>query len=122
MKIVLPALLCTLLCSAPAAHAAGAVTVASWYQHGRPVTADGTPFSPNNPAIAASRTLPFGTVLEVTNLRNGKTLRVVVHDRGPFEKGRGLDLTRRAAELLGFKNRGLTRVRMVRVPERSFAS
>lgn len=52
--------------------------------------------------VAAHRHLPFGTVVEVTNLRNGATTRVVIADRGPFTPGRIIDLSPRSARELGF--------------------
>jgi rare lipoprotein A len=51
---------------------------------------------------AAHRTLPFGTHVAVTNKRNGKTVTVVINDRGPFVKGRVIDVTPAAARVLGF--------------------
>ena len=51
---------------------------------------------------AAHRTLPFGTHVTVTNKRNGKTVTVVINDRGPFVKGRVIDVTPAAARALGF--------------------
>lgn len=51
---------------------------------------------------AAHRTLPFGTKVHVTNKRNGKSVLVRVNDRGPFIKGRVIDVTPRAAAILGF--------------------
>ena len=57
---------------------------------------------------AAHRTLPFGTRVLVTNKRNGKTVTVVINDRGPFVKGRVIDVTPAAAKALGFS--GLTSV------------
>jgi hypothetical protein len=66
---------------------------------------------------AAHRTLPFGTKVEVTNLRNGRKLTVVVTDRGPFVRGRGIDVSAGAASTLGFHDRGVAAVRMaVRIP------
>lgn len=61
---------------------------------------------------AAHRTLPFGTLLRVTNLANGRTVVVRVNDRGPFHRSRILDLSRAAAEQLGMVRRGLARVRL----------
>ena len=58
----------------------------------------------------AHKTLPFGTKLEVTNLSNNKTVIVTVTDRGPFIKGRHIDLSYAAAEKLGFINKGVQRV------------
>lgn len=51
---------------------------------------------------AAHRTLPFGTKVRVTNTRNGRTAVVRINDRGPFIKGRVIDLTPKAAQILGF--------------------
>lgn len=91
------------------AHVAGAgasVMSASWYATGSK-RADGARFNPGDPHIAAHRTLPFGTVLMLTNPHNGRTLRVVVRDRGPFIKGRHLDVTKAGAQVLGFVNQGV---------------
>lgn len=66
--------------------------------------------------IAAHRTYPFGTFLRVTNLSNMKSVIVCVTDRGPYKKGRIIDVSSRAAELLGFKKKGITRVRIEEVP------
>ena len=67
-----------------------------------------------NPAAmtAAHRTLPFGTKLKVTNQRNGKSVVVRVNDRGPFIKGRVLDLSKAAAGKLGFIKSGHTNICM----------
>ncbi len=61
---------------------------------------------------AAHKTYPFGTRLEVTNLANGKSVQVRVNDRGPHQRDRILDLSRRAADELGFIKKGTTRVRV----------
>ena len=61
---------------------------------------------------AAHRTLPFGTRLRVTNLGNGRSVEVVVNDRGPHRRGRVLDVSRRAAERLGMVRDGVARVRI----------
>lgn len=58
----------------------------------------------------AHRTLPFGTMLRVTNLTNNKTITVRVNDRGPYSKGRIIDLTRAGAKALDFIKEGHTRV------------
>ena len=55
---------------------------------------------------AAHRTLPFGTLVEVTNPRNGKTVTVRINDRGPFHGNRILDVSRAAATELGLIQRG----------------
>jgi rare lipoprotein A len=64
-------------------------------------TANGEAFSPEK-LTAAHRTLPFGTMVRVTNLRNGRTVIVRINDRGPFTKGRVIDLTPAAARELQF--------------------
>lgn len=66
--------------------------------------------------VAAHRTLPFGTFLRVTNLSNMKTVIVCVTDRGPRRRGRIIDVSSRAAEILDFKKKGITRVRIEVVP------
>jgi len=84
---------------------------ASWYGqafHGRK-TASGERFDMRR-MTAAHRTLPFGTLLEVTNLANGRTVTVRVNDRGPFSGGRILDLSHAAAEKLGFVGSGTAKV------------
>ena len=60
---------------------------------------------------AAHRSLPFGTVVEVTNNRNGQKTRVRINDRGPFVRGRIIDVTPAAASALGFN--GLTDVTLI---------
>lgn len=89
------------------------VGIASWYGpgfHGKP-TANGERFDENR-ISAAHTTLPLPSYVEVTNLSNGRQLYVRVNDRGPFADDRILDLSRRAAELLGMKKLGLARVRV----------
>ncbi len=81
---------------------------ASWYGpkfHGRK-TASGTRFNMHE-YIAAHRTLPLGTVLLVKNLKNGRTVKVKVLDRGPFVRGRNLDLSYGAAKKLGMFGDGV---------------
>ena len=60
----------------------------------------------------AHKTLPLPCLVKVTNLENGKTLKVRLNDRGPFIAGRHLDVTPRAAKKLGFHDKGLTRTRI----------
>ncbi|APF19156.1 rare lipoprotein A [Caldithrix abyssi DSM 13497] len=60
---------------------------------------------------AAHRSLPFGTILEVENLQNGKKVRVRINDRGPFKAGRILDLSLEAARRLDFIEKGTTTVK-----------
>jgi rare lipoprotein A len=86
---------------------------ASYYSdklHNR-LTASGVPYD-RNALVAAHRSYPFGTVLRVTNLANDRVVTVRVVDRGPFIRGRILDLSRRAAEELNFIRAGLTEVRI----------
>ncbi len=85
--------------------------LASFYAedfHGRP-TASGELFD-MNALTAAHKTLPFGTILEVTNLSNGKRVTVRVNDRGPFVPNREIDLSRGAAEKLDMISAGVARV------------
>jgi rare lipoprotein A len=81
---------------------------ASWYGekfHGR-LTANGEIFNMND-LTAAHKTLPFGTILEVTNLNNHKSVKVRVNDRGPFVKNRVLDLSKKAAQVLEYDKKGV---------------
>jgi rare lipoprotein A len=67
----------------------------------------------NSAALAgAHRTLPFGTRVKVENLSNGRAVVVRINDRGPFVRGRVIDVTRAAAESLGFVGAGVARVRV----------
>ena len=89
---------------------------ASWYGtgfHGRR-TSNGEMFDENE-LTAAHRTLPMPSWVKVTNLNNGRALVVRVNDRGPFHSDRVIDVSTRAAELLGFKGRGSARVKLQRV-------
>jgi rare lipoprotein A len=84
---------------------------ASWYGlpfHGRK-TASGETYDMNG-LTCAHRTFPFGTLLLVTNLGNGRTVTVRVTDRGPFVSGRIVDLSRGAAAALGMLDTGTARV------------
>jgi rare lipoprotein A len=95
--------------------------VASWYGaelQGR-LMACGWPFN-DHALIAAHRTLPLGTKVKVTNLRNGRSVVVKIEDRGPAVHDRLIDLSKAAASHLGFVHRGVTpvKVRVVSVPKR----
>lgn len=89
------------------------VGIASWY--GQPfhhrLTANGERFDQNE-LTAAHQTLPLPSVVRVTNLENGRSLVLRVNDRGPFVGSRILDVSKRAAKLLRFHNKGVTRVRV----------
>lgn len=102
MKLLITALAALFLMAAPS----NATTmVASWYDCVKPgecskskITASGQRFNPNA-LTAAHKTLPFGTRLRVTH--KGRSVIVVINDRGPFIKGRQLDLSRAAARKIG---------------------
>jgi rare lipoprotein A len=86
---------------------------AAWYGkdlHGKK-TASGEVFDMNG-LSAAHRTLPLGTVINVTNLDNSKSIQVKINDRGPFIKSRILDLSYGAAKALGFVAQGTARVKI----------
>ena len=102
-----------LMVGTSASSAAAQCGRASWYAlHSR--TASGERMNPSA-LTAAHRTLPFGTRLKVTNKNNGRSVVVRINDRGPFIKGRMLDLSRGAASELGFISSGHTAVCMARV-------
>ncbi len=61
---------------------------------------------------AAHKTLPFGTKVKVTNLDNGRTIRVRINDRGPFVAGRIIDLSKKAARRLGMVQAGVANVKL----------
>lgn len=91
------------------------LVTASWYgprHHGRR-TANGEVFDATA-FTAAHRTLPFGTKLVVTNPQNGKTVIVRVNDRGPYVKGRALDLSEAAARVIGMHAKGTAKVMIIR--------
>ena len=86
---------------------------ASWYGpkfHGRR-TANGEKYNMNG-ITAAHKTLPFNSVVRVTNLRNGKRVDVRINDRGPFIKGRIIDLSRGAAKKIDMINDGVVPVKL----------
>ena len=93
---------------------------ASWYgeQFDQRPTSDGEIFDMNQ-LSAAHKTLPLPSVVDVTNLQNGRELRLRVNDRGPFVDGRLIDLSRRAAQLLGFERSGTAPVRVKIVKDES---
>ena len=89
------------------------VGTASWYgeQFQGKQTASGEPFDMQD-FTAAHPTLPLGTFVKVTNLRNGHAVVVRINDRGPVVDGRIIDVSYNAARALGFKERGIQRVRL----------
>lgn len=91
----------------------GAAGKASYYANkfkGR-LTANGEKFRQHK-RTAASLTIPFGTKVRVTNLENGKSVKVRINDRGPYVSGRIIDLTRRAARRIDMISSGVVPVRL----------
>ena len=93
--------------------------MASFYGGGR--TASGEVAGPRG-LTAAHRTLPFGTIVLVTNVGNGKTVIVRIIGRGPYGRGRIIDVSRAAAVELGMIERGTTMVSVMRHIEQPLAS
>ncbi len=96
--------------------------IASWYGpgfHDHPKSCGGR--YDMHGISAAHKTLPIPSVVEVTNLENGKKLKLVVDDRGPFVDSRIIDLSKGAAHKLGIHNRGLGKVKVRALPEESVA-
>jgi rare lipoprotein A len=90
---------------------------ASWYgsHHQGRKTASGERFYQHE-LTAAHRTLPLGTTAKVTNLETGQAVQVTINDRGPHAKGRIIDLSRGAAQRIGLKKDGTTRVSVEATP------
>jgi len=117
MKLVKKTIPATLLLGAAMAAAIPATASAqcgraSWYALNSR-TANGERMNPSA-MTAAHRSLPFGSKVRVTNKNNGKSVVVRINDRGPFVKGRVIDLSRAAAKQLGFISSGHTSVCMAR--------
>ena len=107
MVVRLGAAICSaffVVCSSAAMAESG---VASIYGYAGEKTANGE-FAKPSGLTAAHKTLPFGTRVRVTNKRNGKSVVVRINDRGPFIRGRIIDLTPAGARVLGFS--GITPV------------
>jgi rare lipoprotein A len=87
--------------------------LASFYgrAHDGKITASGESFNPED-FTAAHRTLALGSRVQVTNLENGQAVTVKITDRGPFVRGRIIDLSLAAARALGMTEKGVTRVRL----------
>lgn len=81
---------------------------ASYYKSGK-VTANGERFNPHG-LTAAHRSLPFGTKVKVSNPRTGRSVVVRINDRGPFIKGRVIDLSLGAAKVIGLHKSGVAKV------------
>lgn len=89
---------------------AAQIGMASYYKRGR-TTASGEKFNPQG-LTAAHRTLPFGTKVRVMNVRSGKSVIVRINDRGPFIRGRIIDLSFGAARAVGLHRSGVAKVRI----------
>jgi rare lipoprotein A len=87
--------------------------MASWYGPGfhRHHNAEGGVYNQED-LTAASIAFPLGSRVMVTNLDNGRSVEVTITDRGPFKKGRKIDLSRRAAQMIGMLDQGTARVRI----------
>jgi len=93
---------------ASGSYGGGSSGLASYYWQGT-MTASGQRFNPSG-LTAAHRTLPFGTRVLVTNHSNGRSVTVTINDRGPFIRGRIIDLSSGAAGVIGMKGAGVARV------------
>ena len=98
------------------------VGVSSWYgaDFHNGITANGELYDMHD-LTAAHRTLPLPSMVRVTNLQNGRSLVVRVNDRGPFKNDRIIDVSMKAAQILGFKDQGTTQVQVEVLPEESKA-
>jgi rare lipoprotein A len=105
---VLACVLCVMFGGVSLAEAQ--VGMASYYKSGKR-TANGERFNPMG-YTAAHRTLRFGTKVRVTNLRTGRSVIVRINDRGPFIRGRIIDLSYGAARAVGLHHSGVAKVRM----------
>jgi rare lipoprotein A len=104
---------CPVSASTPAPAPRHVIGQASWYgaQFANRPTASGTLFDPEK-LTAAHRKLPLGTKVLVTNLHNGRSVTVTINDRGPYWGNREIDLSYRAARVIGMVQRGVARVRI----------
>lgn len=94
-------------------HAKAIKGIASFYatKFNGKRTANGEKFN-NNALTAAHKTLPFGSQIKVTNLKNGLSVIVRINDRGPYVRGRIIDLSKAAAKKIGFGRSGTLRVKL----------
>ena len=116
MKKILPILVIILLvisCSSVESRNENFSGNASWYgnEFKGSATASGETFSPNK-LTAAHRSLPFGSIIEVTNIKNDKKVKVKINDRGPFKGGRILDLSEEAFSRIANINEGVIEVKV----------
>lgn len=103
------------------------IMTASWYGprfHGKS-TANGETFD-QSALTAAHKSLPFGTLLKITNLRNHKSVIIRINDRGPYVDGRDLDLSKATAKALGILHKGVVKVKVeelkLNLPENPIAT
>ena len=103
----------TPVCADPVQLVRAVIGNASWYgpQFAWHRTASGERFDPRE-LTGAHRTLPFGSRVRVTNLRNGRSVDVTINDRGPYRRRREIDLSYGAAQALGMLQRGIVEVRI----------
>ncbi|MCR6656506.1 MAG: septal ring lytic transglycosylase RlpA family protein [Opitutus sp.] len=113
-NIVVVAALVAGLISTTGAYAGDQCGGASWYSLPGNRTASGDRMNPSA-MTAAHKSLPFGSKVRVVDQRTGKSIQVTINDRGPFVKGRIIDLSKAAATKLGFRNAGHTKVCIERV-------
>jgi rare lipoprotein A len=113
-NIVVVASLVAVLASTTGAFAGDQCGGASWYSLPGNRTANGDRMNPSA-MTAAHKSLPFGSKVRVVDQRTGKSIQVTINDRGPFVKGRIIDLSKAAATKLGFRNAGHTKVCIERV-------
>lgn len=101
--------------SAPISGLSGRIVTASWYgsELSGHRTTSGEVFNPNE-LTAASRSLPIGSRVQVTNVSNGRTVVVRINDRGPYIRGRGIDLSHAAAQRIGLVHNGVGHVQIAR--------
>ena len=108
-NIVVVAALVAVLASTTGAFAGDQCGGASWYSLPGNRTASGDRMNPNA-MTAAHKSLPFGTKVRVVDQITGKWVNVTINDRGPFVRGRIIDLSKAAATKLGFRKAGHTKV------------
>jgi len=103
------------------------IMTASWYGprfHGKS-TANGETFD-QSALTAAHKSLPFGTLLKITNLRNHRSVIIRINDRGPYVDGRDLDLSKATAKALGILHKGVVKVKVeelkLNLPENPIAT
>ena len=112
-KILAAAALTSVFLAASAGVAMAECGSASWYAL-TSRTASGVPMNPSA-MTAAHKTLPFGSKVRVVDQSTGRSVVVTINDRGPFVKGRIIDLSKGAATQLGFRDKGHTKVCITRI-------